>query len=102
MREETVAAPRETGNLGRMHSAMLLVGAILMIVCILFMVNPDSRQQMLQSYMWGWVFWAGLAFGCFAMTLLHHSLKGSWGTAVMRIWEAGGGPVSLIGFAVLF
>jgi len=89
---------------GRMNWAMLVVGVVLLIFEFTQVFSGDSTvaQHAIQSYMWAWVFWGGLTFGCFALTLLHHSLKGAWGTSVMRIWEAGGGPVSLLVFALMF
>jgi len=100
---ETHEAQREF-NPGRIAPAMYLVGAVLTLFAwfTIFSGNGDTQRDMIQSYLWAWVFWGGLTFGCFAMTLLHHSLKGAWGTSVMRIWEAGGGGASLATFAVMF
>lgn len=92
---------RKRLDMGRMQWGMLLVGVVLLVVSAALMMGAGS-QGMLQSYLWAWEFWGGLTFGCFVMTLLHHSLKGSWGTSVMRIWEAGGGVVALGAFLVLF
>ena len=75
MSEHVVESRREL-NLGRMQYGMLFLGGILLLVAIAMMMT-GMRQTMLQSYLWAWVFWGGLTFGCFAMTLLHHSLKGS-------------------------
>lgn len=103
MSSEAVASNHETLNLGRMRSVVMLLSLVgLIVLAVFFISSPDSRQRLLQSYMWAWVFWGGLSFGCFAMTLLHHSLKGSWGTSVLRIWEAGGGAANLIGWLVMF
>src|SRR2546423_10228943 len=93
---------RKTFNPGRMMSGMGLIGAILLAITLFMMIGETTRQGMLQSYLWAWVFWGGLTFGCFGMTLLHHSLKGAWGTSVMRIWEAGGGVANLLAFGLLF
>src|SRR5438105_1517912 len=95
---------RKQFNPGRLQQGMTVVGAVLFIVAFIMMVSgaEEARRAMLQSYLWAWVFWGGLTFGCFAMTLLHHSLKGAWGTSVMRIWEAGGGKAAFSIFAALF
>ena len=97
-----MTATTKTFNPGRIQGAAFLLGLILLVFTIFMMIGDSTRQGMLQSYLWAWVFWGGLTFGCFAMTLLHHSLKGAWGTSVMRIWEAGGGMANLITFGVLF
>jgi hypothetical protein len=85
-----------------MMPGMFLLGGILLLLTVGMMMNDATRQGMLQSYLWAWEFWGGLTFGCFVMTLLHHSLKGAWGTSVMRIWEAGGGATALGAFFILF
>jgi hypothetical protein len=89
---------------GRMQQSMFVVGVVLLLFVLWQIFGGDevTKRNALQSYLWAWVFWGGLTFGCFAMTLLHHSLKGAWGTSVMRIWEAGGGPAALTTFGVLF
>jgi hypothetical protein len=92
---------RKKLDLGRMQWGMVVVGAVLLVFSFALMFG-DGARGMLQSYLWAWEFWGGLTFGCFVMTLLHHSLKGAWGTSVMRIWEAGGGAVALGAFLVLF
>ena len=92
---------RKVFNPGRMQWGMLLLGAVLLL-WLLFFTDATHRQGMLQSYLWAWEFWCGLTFGCFVMTLLHHALKGSWGTSAMRIWEAGGGPTALTVAFILF
>lgn len=95
---------RKEFNPGRMQMGMLVVGVALLAFALMpvFSGTVEAQKGALQSYLWGWVFWGGLTFGCFAMTLLHHSLKGAWGTSVMRIWEAGGGPAALATFGLLF
>lgn len=100
---EHVQETRRELNLGRVQNGALLVGGVLLLIALgMMFAAPGLQQTMLQSYLWAWVFWGGLTFGCFVMTLLHHSLKGSWGTSVLRIWEAGGGATSLITYLVLF
>jgi hypothetical protein len=97
-------ASRKEFNPGRMQMGMLVVGVLLLAFALIpgFVSGGLTLRNSLQSYLWGWEFWGGLTFGCFAMTLLHHCLKGAWGTSVMRIWEAGGGAVSLFVFFLLF
>lgn len=49
-----------------------------------------------QSYLFAWVVWASLTLGCFGLSLLFHITRGRWGTPLLRIFEAGGGPVNLM------
>jgi len=46
--------------------------------------------------MYGWVFWATLTLGFLTMTLLHHTVRGSWGIPLLRIFEAGGSATSFL------
>lgn len=61
----------------------------------------QNRELFFQSYMFGYVFWVCLTLGCFGLTLLHHTVKGTWGLSVLRLYEAGGGPTMLTLFAAL-
>jgi len=59
-----------------------------------------SRAQFFLSYLLGFVFWAGLALGCFAVLLLHHTFGAGWGFVIQRTLEAGTRTFPLV--AVLF
>lgn len=48
-----------------------------------------GRQQFFQAYLFAYVFWVSVTLGCFALTLLHHVVRGSWGLPILRILEAG-------------
>lgn len=94
---------RKELELGKIGPVALLLGGIALVICWGLMIfAPEWRRSLMQSYLWAWVFWGGLTMGCFGVTLLHHALKAAWGTAVMRIYEAGGGGRTLIGMAILF
>jgi hypothetical protein len=55
-----------------------------------------DRHHFLQSYLFAWTFWVGLTLGCFGFTLLHHTIRGTWGLPILRILESGGGPVMIL------
>lgn len=61
----------------------------------------QDRTATLQAYMFGWTFWTLVVLGCFGLTLLHHTVRGSWGLSVLRMVEAGGG-VTALGISALF
>src|SRR5690606_32767815 len=48
----------------------------------------------------GWMFWTCVTFGCFGLSLLHHTVRGKWGAPLLRIWEGGGGPINLVAMGV--
>lgn len=41
------------------------------------------------SWLFAWVFWAGVALGCLAIVMIQHITGGAWGLAIRRILEAG-------------
>jgi hypothetical protein len=93
----TEAQEANFGKLAPVAGLVALVGALLMIVGYI----TDAPTAM-GSYMFGYTFWLTLTLGCFGFTLVHHMLRGSWGVAILRPLEAGGGAGMLAAFALLF
>jgi hypothetical protein len=54
-----------------------------------------------QSYLFGFVFWAGLALGCLGIFLLHNVAGGNWGVAIRRFIEAGLQTLPLVGLLAI-
>jgi hypothetical protein len=42
-----------------------------------------------QSYLFAYIFWAGLALGCLGIFFLHNVVGGNWGVAIRRFMESG-------------
>ena len=61
---------------------------------------PASLPFM-QAYLFGWVFWVTLSLGFLGMTLLHHTVRGSWGLPILRLFEAGNKLVPWMGLAFI-
>ena len=59
-----------------------------------------DRAQFYESYLFGFLFWTGLALGCFGLVMLHHLVGGRWGLVTRRFFEAGLATLPLM--AVLF
>ncbi len=51
------------------------------------------------SYLFGFMVWMSLTLGCLALIILQNITRGSWGTALVRFWDAG--ATNLILMAVL-
>ena len=103
MAEAYQATERREVNLGRWEMGAFLVGVILWLVSVVMLLGDSSwKIPIAQSYLWAFVFWFGLTLGCFGVNLLNHTVRGSWGTGIMRILDAGGGPIAIGGMAVLF
>src|SRR5262245_42274254 len=64
-----------------------------------------DRRQFFISYLFAWLFWLGLALGCFSVTMIHHLTGGRWGYPVRRFLEAGFSTLPLmavLGVPILF
>src|SRR5690242_20285078 len=91
-----------TVRLERLAPAAGLVGLVFLGISVFAMFTPKDGQQMLQSYLFAFVLWGGVALGCFGLTLLQHSLQARWGLPVIRLFEAGGGTRMFFLFLLLF
>ncbi len=56
------------------------------------------------AVVFGWLFWVCLSIGCASLVVLHHTLRGSWGLPLLRVWEAGAKTLYFmwIGFVALY
>ncbi len=91
----TWSAPAELAQLERKLWMIGGAGALLSILGALL-----DRAQAVQSYLVAWLLWAGVAFGCFAVMVLHHLSRGGWGLMVRRVFEAATKTMPLL--AILF
>ena len=51
-----------------------------------FFANP---AQFYRSYLFGYLFWTGVAVGCTSILLISHLTGGLWGLVTRRLLEAG-------------
>lgn len=77
--------------------ALLLVGGLALVGAGF---TQGGMEGLAKSYLYGWVMMMSIVFGCFSLSLLFHITRGRWGTPLLRIFEAGGGPVA-IGFCLV-
>ncbi len=85
-------------RLGSWQTRALIVGVIGGALCLLgVFVNP---RQFFISYLFAYLFWAGLAFGSLEFLMIHHLTGGRWGWPVRRFLEAAVMTLPLL--AVLF
>jgi hypothetical protein len=79
-----------------------LLGLVLLVVLVVAMVNPATRLHTLEAYLFALIFWVCVPLGCLGWTLMHHTVRGRWGLSVLRLFEAGGGPLAMLAMAALF
>jgi len=81
-------------------AGMLVLGLVLAAVGKA--MNTSDPDVLAHAYLFGWVYWACLTFGCLGLSLLHHAARGDWGFPILRIFESGGGWINLTVFGALF
>src|SRR6266436_4849971 len=89
-------------DFGRQQSLALVVGlAGLALSAVGWLVAPE---QFFRSYLFGWIFWVGLALGCLPVQMIHHLTGGAWGLVIRRPLEAGARtlPLMLLLFVPVF
>jgi hypothetical protein len=71
----------------RVQRSALFIGLVALVISVigLFMDAPHFWQ----SYLFAFIFWAGLTLGCLGIFFLHNVVGGNWGVAVRRLVEAG-------------
>ena len=80
----------------RRHAA--LVGGIALLVCLIGGFGDSER--LFRSYLFAYVYWAGIAIGSLAIIMLHHLSGGGWGMMIRRLLEAATRTLPVV--AVLF
>lgn len=63
-----------------------LVGGIGLLACVVGGFTDPER--LFRSYLFAYVYWAGIAIGSLAIIMLHHLSGGGWGMMIRRLLEA--------------
>lgn len=98
---------RETTSMTRINASFKTVGFVMLVLGAVaagvgFAMGGVDPKALQHGYMFGWVYWACLTFGCLGLCLLHHACRGNWGFPVLKIFQAGGSAVNLAVFGLLF
>ena len=76
--------PPQIDALGKRARALAAVGVV---ACALgWFTNPE---QFFRSYLFGYLFWTGVALGCLGLLMIHCLTGGVWGLGIRRVLEAG-------------
>jgi hypothetical protein len=81
--------PSETlrPQMDRMQTRALIIGLIALALSLQGLFR--NAAHFWQSYLFGYIFWSGLALGCLGVFLLHNVTGGNWGVAIRRFIESG-------------
>lgn len=74
-------------QLSRIQQRALIAGVI--GVAGLAVGAFTQGDQFFQSYLFGYMFWIGLALGSFGIFMLHNLVGGPWGFTIRRLLESG-------------
>src|SRR5215212_7087919 len=83
------------GRLNRIRLAALLAGIVGLGAC--FGGLAFGGGGLFSSYLFGCLFWLGLALGCLAVVMLHNLTGGRWGYPIRRFLEAGMATIPWLG-----
>ncbi|MCG6920695.1 MAG: hypothetical protein LJF15_06395 [Acidobacteria bacterium] len=73
-------------SLGRLQRNGLAFGAVFLLgLAVGFFLD---RHQFFRSYLFGWLFWLGIAVGCLGLAMLNQLTGGLWGLVPRRFHEA--------------
>ena len=92
------AAPPPEADFRRIQRGALIAGVVGLVLCVIGALF--DLDQFFQSYLWAYLFWLGIAAGCFGIMLLQHLAGGRWGVVIRRFLESGAMTLPLM--ALLF
>lgn len=76
-------------RLERIQRTSLTVGIGGLILCLVIGLLISGREQVFQSYLFGYIYWIQIVLGCIGVILLHYLVGGAWGFSVRRLLESG-------------
>ena len=84
-------------TLGGTFAAIGLIG----VLAAYFTDASADHHAFWSSYYFGYLFWMGMTLGCITVIYLHHSIRAMWGTAILRMAEAGAKTLPFMGVAMI-
>ncbi len=86
-------------QMDRVQRSCLFVGIVALLISLVGLFTEPSHFW--QSYLFAYLFWAGLALGCMGVFFLHNVVGGNWGVSIRRFVEAGTRTLPLIAVFVI-
>jgi hypothetical protein len=93
--KEETGAGSAVAALARLRTPAYVAGffGVAALVVAMFM-DPRAFYT---SYFFGYFFWMTLTLGATTLTYLHHTVRGAWGIAILRVIEAANKTLPLMG-----
>jgi hypothetical protein len=83
-------------KLSKIQSGALLAGTLALLLS--FIGCLYTPQQFFVSYLFSYLYWTGLATGCFLVAMIHYLTGGQWGHPIRRFLEAGYSTLPILAF----
>jgi len=99
MNEAAMLAERPVGDLARLRTRGMVLGAIGLVGMGIGLAMYD-RAFFLQSYLIAYMFWTGVTVGSMALLMVQYLSGGAWGLFARRVFEASARNVPVM--AILF
>jgi hypothetical protein len=84
MSTPAIALPPQLDDIARRARTLAIGGGALLTIG-----GAINLQQGMRSYLFGFLFWIGVAIGCQSILMIHHLSGGHWGLGIRRMLEAG-------------
>jgi hypothetical protein len=83
-------------GLDNIQSKALVIGLAALGLCVVGALVTHAHEEFLRAYLYGYIFWLGLALGSGAICMIHNLTAGHWGSAARRVIEAANGNMLLM------
>ncbi len=81
-------------SLDRARIPSAVAALVGLVACVVFWIqDPPS---FFRAYLFGYLFWLGLALGSLSVVMVHHLVGGAWGFLIQRLLEAASRTIPLM------
>jgi hypothetical protein len=96
-----IGSGSRVADLGKSGSIGLLVGIVCTVILGILAFTTDMTV-VTGSWMVGWYFWMTITAGMMGLSILSYTIRPAWSLPLLRLWQAGGGPMALLVMGILF
>ena len=84
---EAILRERPTEGLSRLRGRSMVLAVVGLVLMAIGWIT-QGKDQFLQSYLIGFIFWMGITMGSLALLMVQYLSGGAWGLVSRRIFEA--------------